>query len=115
LDRALDGRRDAAAPLVEPSCEAARAARSQAGREALPRLVTIPYLALGDPDGPQANIRHYYAWTGEETADIAAAAVCGSARRSRGWSTGLLRSAWTRSSSTRRVATSTSRLAEIVF
>ena len=31
-----------AAPLVEPSFEAARAAWTQAGREGLPRLVTIP-------------------------------------------------------------------------
>ncbi len=67
-----------AAPLVEPSFEAARAAWTQAGREGLLRLVTIPYFALGDPDEVRANIRHYYAWTGEETADMAARAVCGS-------------------------------------
>jgi alkanesulfonate monooxygenase SsuD/methylene tetrahydromethanopterin reductase-like flavin-dependent oxidoreductase (luciferase family) len=66
------------APLVEPSFDAARAAWMQAGREGLPRLVTIPYFALGDPDRGRANIGDYYAWMGEETAAMAAGAVCGS-------------------------------------
>jgi hypothetical protein len=69
----------AGSPLVEPSFEAARAARTQAGRDGLPRLVTIPYFALGEPDQGRANIRHYYAWMGEETASMAEGAVCGSA------------------------------------
>ena len=67
------------APLVEPSFDAARAAWTQAGRDGRPRLVTIPYFALGDTDRGRANIGHYYAWMSEETAAMAAGAVCGSA------------------------------------
>lgn len=66
------------APLVEPSFDAARAAWTQAGRDGRPRLVTIPYFALGYTDRGRANIGHYYAWMGEETAAMAAGAVCGS-------------------------------------
>ena len=37
------------------------------------------YFALGDPDRGRANVLHYYAWLGEETAALIANAVCGSA------------------------------------
>jgi alkanesulfonate monooxygenase SsuD/methylene tetrahydromethanopterin reductase-like flavin-dependent oxidoreductase (luciferase family) len=66
------------APLVHPTFDAARAAWTDAGRSGTPWLVTIPYFALGDTEGGRTNIRDYYAWMGDETADMAAASVCGS-------------------------------------
>lgn len=67
------------AQMTSPSFEAAKAAWSDAGRDGLPRLVALPYVALGDPDKGRANIRDYYAWMGAETADLVAGLVCGSA------------------------------------
>ncbi|HEX7827513.1 MAG TPA: LLM class flavin-dependent oxidoreductase [Mycobacterium sp.] len=67
------------AQMTSPSFEAARAAWSDAGRPGLPRLIALPYVALGDPDKGRANIRDYYAWMGAETADFVAGLVCVSA------------------------------------
>jgi hypothetical protein len=65
--------------MTSASFEAAKAAWNAAGRDGLPRLITLPYLALGDPDTGRANIGDYYAWTGAEAADMVAGVVCGSA------------------------------------
>jgi alkanesulfonate monooxygenase SsuD/methylene tetrahydromethanopterin reductase-like flavin-dependent oxidoreductase (luciferase family) len=67
------------AEMTAASFEAAKAAWTQTGREGVPRLVALPYFALGDPDKGRANIRDYYAWTGADAADLVAGFVCGSA------------------------------------
>lgn len=64
------------AAFTAPGFEAARAAWTHAGREGAPRLVTLPYFALGDPDRGRANIADYYAWLGSDTAGMVAGAVC---------------------------------------
>jgi hypothetical protein len=65
--------------MTSPGFEAAKAAWTEAGRDGLPRLIALPYVALGDPERGRANVRDYYAWMGEETANMVAGLVCGSA------------------------------------
>jgi hypothetical protein len=60
-----------AAPLVDTSFEAARAVWTQAGREGLPRLVTVSYFALGRSRRGSGQHPPLHAWTGEATADMA--------------------------------------------
>jgi alkanesulfonate monooxygenase SsuD/methylene tetrahydromethanopterin reductase-like flavin-dependent oxidoreductase (luciferase family) len=67
------------AEMTSPSFEAAKAAWTEAGREGGPRLVALPYFALGDPDKGRANIGDYYDWMGAETAGMVARLVCGTA------------------------------------
>ena len=45
---------------------------SEAGREGAPRLVTLCYFALGDgaEEAAKKDLGHYYAWLGEEVANM---------------------------------------------
>lgn len=54
--------------------EATRSAWSEAGREGEPKIMALAYFALGDSAEEDANseLRHYYAWLGEERAGMIA-------------------------------------------
>ena len=60
----------AAAPVVAPAFDAARAAWAKAGREGSPYLVAQAYFALGDPEQGRANVRDYYRSLGDELASL---------------------------------------------
>jgi alkanesulfonate monooxygenase SsuD/methylene tetrahydromethanopterin reductase-like flavin-dependent oxidoreductase (luciferase family) len=50
----------------------ARAAWSDAGRDGKPHLMALAYFSLGDraAEDAQANLAHYYAWLGEDIANM---------------------------------------------
>ena len=63
--------------LFAQAAEAVRAAWREAGREDSPRMMALAYFGLG-PTGvedAEHDLKHYYAWLGDETA----AAIAGSA------------------------------------
>jgi alkanesulfonate monooxygenase SsuD/methylene tetrahydromethanopterin reductase-like flavin-dependent oxidoreductase (luciferase family) len=77
MTRYGDGFIGAAIPpaMLAPMFDGARAAWTQAGREGSPRTAAIAYYVLGDEDRGRGNIRQYYGWMGDETANQMAGSV----------------------------------------
>jgi alkanesulfonate monooxygenase SsuD/methylene tetrahydromethanopterin reductase-like flavin-dependent oxidoreductase (luciferase family) len=66
------------APMVAQAFDAARAAWREEGRDGDPKLIGIAYFAFADGDQGLANVRDYYAFLGDDTANfIASAAAVG--------------------------------------
>lgn len=63
------------AAMVAPSFDGVRKAWKDAGREGSPRLVSIAYFALGDPEAGRADVHDYYSAHGPELADFISSTV----------------------------------------
>jgi len=61
----------------EEGARKAKAAWTEAGREGEPRIMALAYFSLGDDAeaDARANLAHYYAWLGEQIADIIVASA----------------------------------------
>jgi alkanesulfonate monooxygenase SsuD/methylene tetrahydromethanopterin reductase-like flavin-dependent oxidoreductase (luciferase family) len=61
--------------LAREGAQKARDAWSEAGREGEPHIMALAYFSLGDraEENLRENLMHYYAWLGEEVAEMIAA------------------------------------------